>query len=379
MTARRTGRICLYLNNSPQPDAGERAKLGGGGMSLLTLWKMLAQSGWVARAVTPGEGPFTRAARDAGVPVTVYPYQQPDFRHPILTFRNFMAWRRIIREARPEIIHANAYDAARSVMLSAKSLGVKVICHVRFPMTDQGKQWVFRGLPTPDAFVFNSQALMEETWPILGKQCPKSRAYVVHNAVDLTTFIPAPWPESPMLRVGIIANLTPMKAHEDFLRMASEVLKLRDDVEFWIIGEDTTNTGRDAMLKALARELGVEQQVKFQGHHSDIPQMLVQMHLVVLTSHIEPFGRVLIEAMACGRPVVATKVGGIPEVITEGKTGYLVPAGDAQAMARRVIELLNNRERWETMRQACIAEARQRFGVPKHTEAMIRVYDEVLS
>jgi arylsulfatase A-like enzyme/glycosyltransferase involved in cell wall biosynthesis len=371
-----TGRICLYVNNSPQPEMGERAKLGGGGMSLLTLWKMLPQFGWAARAVTPGEGPFTRAARDAGVPVTVYAYQQPDLKHPTDTLKNFLAWRRIIGNARPEIIHANAYDAARSMVLSAKSLGVKVICHVRFPMTDQGKQWVFRGLPTPDAFVFNSQALMDETWPILGKQCPKSRAYVVHNAVDLTAFTPSPWPESPTLRVGIIANLTPMKAHEDFLRMASAVLKRRADVEFWIIGEDTTNTGRDAMLKALARSLGIEQHVKFQGHRSDIPKMLDQ--LVVLTSHIEPFGRVLIEAMACGRPVIATNVGGIPEVVTEGKTGYLVPVGDYSAMASRVAELLADRQRWQMMSQDCVEESRRRFGVEMHAKAMIRIYEAVL-
>jgi len=372
------GRICLYVNNSPQPDAGERAKLGGGGMSLLALWDMLPQVGWAARAVTPGEGPFTRAARDAGVPVTVYAYQQPDFKHPIRTFKNFMAWLRIIREARPEIIHANAYDAARSVMLSAKSLGVKVICHVRFPMTDQGKQWVFRRLPTPDAFVFNSQALMDETWPILGKKCPRSHAYVVHNAVDLKAFTPSAWPESPMLRVGIIANLAPIKAHEDFLRMASEVLKQRADVEFWIIGADTTNTGRDAMLKTLARDLGVEKSVRFLGHRSDIPQLLHQLHLVVLTSRIETFGRVLIEAMACGRPVIATNVGGIPEVITEGKTGYMVPAGDYSAMAHRVANLLADRREWQIMSKNCVEEARKRFGVEMHTKAMTRIYDAVI-
>jgi glycosyltransferase involved in cell wall biosynthesis len=372
-------RTCLYLNNSPPPHDGERAKLGGGGISLLTLWKMLPELDWRACAVTPGEGPFTRAARDAGVDVTVYPYEQPDFPHPLRSLKNFASWRRIIKLVNPVIIHANAYDAARSAILSAASLRIKLVCHVRFPMTTEGKDWVFRGMPHPSAFIFNSQALLDETWPILGRRCPDSRAYVVHNAVDLSSFSPTPWPESAVLRVGIIGNFTPAKVHEDFLRMAAEVCQHRTDIEFWIIGEDTFGTGRDAELKACARALGIERNVKFLGHRSDIAALVAQLHLVVLTSKIEPFGRVLIEAMASRRPVIATRVGGIPEVVRHGKTGYLVDAGDYRGMASRVVELLSSRERWEELAQNALADAQDRFAVARHAGRIVQIYDEVLA
>jgi len=112
----------------------------------------------------------------------------------------------------------------------------------------------------------------------LSALAPRSRAYVAHNAVDLESFAPTPWPVSPVLRVGIIANFAPFKRHEDFLRMAAEMSKERQDLEFWIVGEDTQGTGRKAALEQLAGELEVGSRVRFLGHRSDIPDILQQLH-----------------------------------------------------------------------------------------------------
>ena len=230
----------------------------------------------------------------------------------------------------------------------------------------------------PAAFIFNSHAMMDSLWPNLSTLAPCSKAYVAHNAVDLENFAPAPWPDSPPLRIGIVANFAPFKRHEDFLRMAAEMIVARPDLEFWIVGEDTQGTGRRAALEQLAHELKVDSHVRFLGHRSDIPDIMRQLHLLVVPSQFEPFGRVVIEAMACGRPVIGSRDGGIPEIIEEGKTGYLIEVGDWKGFARAALDLLADRENWTSMSQAASAAARDRFSIAAHVTQIIGIYREIL-
>ncbi len=367
---------CLYIVNRPKTDD---AKIGGGGRSLLSLWQGLGKSSWKSHAVCPKEGFMGPAAQEAGIPFTYYSYEQPSLTNPLATLNNYLTWRRILRSVRPKLIHSNAPDAARSVALTAASLGVKHVCHVRFPIGEEGISWVFRGLPKPNAFIFNSYSLRDETWPHLKKSCPRSQAFVVHNAVDLEAFKPAPWPGGDRFRIGMVANLMPAKAHEDFILMAEQLIRDNLDAEFWIVGEDVHQLGRKQKLMQLAADLGIQTRVRFLGHRADIPEVLTQLHLTVLTSHVETFGRVLIESMACGRPVVAARVGGIPEVITHGETGHMVEAGDYAAMAQIVKSLLADRRMWQRMSDNGIRLVQERFSIERHTKAMVSVYEELLS
>jgi glycosyltransferase involved in cell wall biosynthesis len=98
-------------------------------------------------------------------------------------------------------------------------------------------------------------------------------------------------------------------------------------------------------LRQLTIDLGLSQKVIFTGHRDDVHRVLSALDLLVHCSHAEPFGRVLIEAMAAGRPVVAFADGGVPEIVVHGTTGLLVPPGDEQALAEAMIELLADRDR----------------------------------
>lgn len=371
--------LCFYINNSPQPGTGQRAKMGGGSQSLLTLWQALPPLAWRGEIVCPAEGPFTDSAREVGAAPLIYPYAQPQWQRPLSTWRNHRAWKKIITALQPDIIHANAIDAARSVASAAANLHVPLICHVRFPSSRDDIPWAFRNLPKPTAFIFNSRALHDEMWPTLSIHCHTSRAYVVHNAVDLKVFTPTPQPRSHPFRIGIIGNLTPMKAHDVFLLMAAEVVKHGLNAEFLIVGDDVLNLGREQELRDLTKQLCIENHVRFLGHRSDIAAVLADLHLLVLTSRIEPFGRVLIEAMACGRPVIAMNVGGIPEIIKEGETGYIVDAGDYQTMAQRVIGLLNDPIQWEKLSRQGAADAASRFSAEHHAQTIVKIYEELIT
>lgn len=368
----------LLINNSPQPGRKELAKLGGGGKSLLGLLEQLPDKGWQTHVIVPGEGQFTDELIRMGISHDIYPFEPLDPRRPLHATKDFLTWRRLLRRIRPSLIHANGFDLSRSFSLAAASLRIPYITHVRFPSTPEGIRWTLRGFPKPAAFIFNSHAMMEQQWPLIEAYAPDSRAFVAHNAVDLEQFHPAPWPDSDRLRIGIIANFAPFKRHEDFIRMAGEMVKQRQDLEFWIVGEDTQGTGRRETLQQLAHELGVSEKVIFLGHRSDIPDILRQLHLLVVPSEFEPFGRVVIEAMACGRPVIGSNDGGIPEIIDHGKTGYLVGVGDADGFARCALDVLGDRDRWTQMSAAAGLAARERFSLDAHVDQITSIYRQIL-
>ena len=136
-----------------------------------------------------------------------------------------------MRRVSPSIIHANGFDLSRSFALAARVHSIPYLTHVRFPLESAGMRWVLRGLPKPAAFIFNSHAMKRALWKEISRCAPRSSAYVIHNAVDLSTFTPAPWPGGPPYRVGIVANFAGFKRHEDFLRMGAEMLRTRQDLE----------------------------------------------------------------------------------------------------------------------------------------------------
>lgn len=369
---------CLFINNSPQPGRKELAKLGGGGKSLLGLLAHLPEQGWNTRVVVPGEGQFTNELIKMGISHDIYPFQIMDIHHPFAALQTVAHWRRVIKKANPALIHANGFELSRSFSPAAASLGIPYITHVRFPVDTPGIRWTLRGFPKPAAFIFNSQAMMDALWPSIATLAPKSLPFVVHNAVDLEQFYPAPWPDGPVLRIGIIANFAPFKRHEDFLRMAAELIKTRQDMEFWIVGDDTEGSGRRILLERLAGELGIAKFTRFLGHRSDIPEIMRQLHILIVPSQFEPFGRVVIEAMACGRPVIASRDGGIPEIVEESKTGHLLPVGDYAGFAQKTVELLSQRERWEAMSRRAVEAARSRFSISAHTARITAIYEDIV-
>jgi glycosyltransferase involved in cell wall biosynthesis len=369
---------CLFINNSPQPGRKDLAKLGGGGKSLLGLLSQLPAAGWDAHVVVPGEGQFTDALVEMQIPHTIYPFTPLELRRPWASAKGTTTWHRLIRQVNPTLIHANGFDLSRSFALAARMAGVPYITHVRFPVEPDGARWTLRGLPKPAAFIFNSHAMEKALWPAFSALAPKSRPYVVHNAVDLESFSVAPWPEAPVCRIGMVANFAPFKRHEDFLRMAADMLKVRQDLEFWIVGEDTQGTGRQAALESLAQNLGVASYVRFLGHRADIPSIMQQLHLLVVPSQFEPFGRVIIEAMACGRPVIGSNDGGIPEIIEHGKTGYLVEVRDHQGFAEAALGLLAQRGKWQDMSHAAVSAVRERFSLDAHVARVTAIYRDVI-
>ena len=360
----------LYLSNS--------SEIGGGNRSFLTLWKGLKGNGVAISVACPGEGPMVAACREVGIRCEPLAYGQPSWRQMVSSCRSYRQWRNLLSGFQADLVHANDLIPARCVALASWRLGLPLVCHVRFPPHPGLTRWVFRGLPKPDIFLFNSRALREDIGSDVARACPRSQQQVIYNAVDLEGFKPQSKRVGDPLRVGIIANLLPIKGHDDFIAMARTVIDRGYSCEFWVIGGDITHSGYQDYLTQLAAESGLGGRLQFLGFRHDVADLLNQLDILVSCSHNETFGRSLIEAMACGRPVVATAVGGVKEVVEDGKTGILVGPRDPGALACAVEQLLHNENLRAEMGRAGRARVEALFSTEAHVKQIMNVYESAL-
>ncbi|MBI3323188.1 MAG: lipopolysaccharide heptosyltransferase II [Candidatus Omnitrophica bacterium] len=177
---------------------------------------------------------------------------------------------------------------------------------------------------------------------------PPGRIRFIPRGVDLSRFTwREPRREAPRGEwvVSSIGRITPLKGHRDLLRAFAVVVKTFPRARLRVVGECPPRHRRHLEdLKGMVSQLGLEDRVEFTGFEPDVPGLLGETDLAVLSSSgEEAFGRVLIEAGACGVPVAATRVGGVPEVILDRRTGLLVPPEDPVALAAAMASLLKDR------------------------------------
>lgn len=231
--------------------------------------------------------------------------------------------------------------------------------------------------PITDAFI----AVAESHGRFLAKnlKLDASRVVAIANGVDTERFAPIPdvaavrrdlgiGPTDPV--VGIVAALRPEKNHELFLAMAQRVSRQLPSSRFLIIGDGPC---RDA-IERRARDLEIADRALFLGSRDDVPRLLAAMDVFALTSHIEANPVSILEAMSVGRPVVATNVGSIHEAVEESRTGHLVPPGNADQLANRVLQLLWNPLTRETMGAAARDAVVHRWSL----ESMVRGYEQLI-
>lgn len=175
------------------------------------------------------------------------------------------------------------------------------------------------------------------------------------------------------LVIGTVGRLVPIKGHVWLLRAAPLVLAEFPQATFVFVGEGPLLS----RLQQLAAELGISGHVMFLGARLDVPECLAALDVFAFPSINEGMGRALIEAMAVGLPVVATRVGGIPDVVADGETGVLVPPRDEAALAGALLGLLRDPRRRQTYGQAARRSMDERFDVEAMVGAIDRLYEVV--
>lgn len=172
-----------------------------------------------------------------------------------------------------------------------------------------------------------------------------------------------------------IADMSPRKGQRQFVQSLPQILTAAPDVRLALIGYDDIHPTYVAATKADAQRLGVESHICWTGFREDIPALLAALDLLVLPSFCEPFGMVLVEAMACGVPVVATAAGGVREIVTDGVTGTLATSWRPHDLSRAVIAALGDSDRCRRMAEEAGIMVRDRF----HTARQIAATEAILA
>jgi glycosyltransferase involved in cell wall biosynthesis len=301
----------------------------------------------------------------------------------VVTVPYALRLRRFARSRRIELIHQNnGFDFGAVVL--ARMLDVPLVAYQRGDeWNSRVTRWFARGV---NRFIANSIATRQSLESL---RVPRDRVTIVYPPVDLDVFhlhgsadnarkSLGLGPENPSF--GMVGSLQPWKGQRVFLQAARLVLDRLPNARAIVIGgppADGHSYARE--LRTLAAELGIADRVLFTGFRPDVAQLLSGLDVVVHASvEPEPFGRVIAEAMAMERPVVASAAGGPLEIIEDGRSGFLVPPGDPGILAERVITLLGDSDLAKRIGCEGSREVAGRFSADSHAIRVQEVYDTAL-
>jgi glycosyltransferase involved in cell wall biosynthesis len=284
------------------------------------------------------------------------------------------ALRSLTRQVRPEVIHSYGFHTNFAAYYAAWRTAAVAIGSIRGDFTiakqDGG---IFRGAlnaSCPACHISNSRASADEASRAAKLFKPK-RVFVVRNGLDLSRFRRVDDTSGKSDYVAAVGSLLRVKRWDRLLRAIQQVRTVTSgDVHLRIAGDGPLRS----TLENLASDLGISGNVEFQGPIHDIPAFLNGAKFLVHTSESEGCPNVVIEAMACGLPVVAMEAGDISYLTEDGRTGFVVPQGDEKALAQRMIELLGNTELCLRMGLAASEKATREFTPDRLVLETLAVY-----
>jgi glycosyltransferase involved in cell wall biosynthesis len=351
---------------------------GGAQEHVYSLVTRLNWECYEVRVVSLSHGSSVRRLQKAGIDVTVV--DEPDDR------RSVQALAELLAPFQPEVVHNHMYRAEVVGTRAALLLGEKgyrrpaVISTVHSSRVRcaEDRQNLRNLTPLMDRLIVVSRAIEEKIREEGRRGIPVS---LIYNGVDLQRYnhqqpcctlheeynIPE---DAPI--VGVVARLEAEKGHRTLLDAWPDVLAAQPRAWLLIVGEGSE---RDA-LEAQAASLGIAERVVFTGRREDVPAVTAALDVSVLPSYREAQGLSVLEAMALSRPVVASKVGGIPEMIDDGVSGLLVPPNDCEALAAAIVRLLSDHPLADVIARRGHDMVHERFCIEKMVTSVESIYDE---
>ena len=291
------------------------------------------------------------------------------------------AWRlaRVLKQIQPFVVHAHDPHgvAVAATAIGYGGLGIKPTLvasrRVDFPLKLNAlSQWKYRQVA---AFLCASDCIREI---LIGQGIPRERVVTVHEGIDLAHVDAAPptsvreafWLPTNAPIVGCVGALVEHKGHRHLIHAAVDIVRAIPEARVVILGEVEL---RDELTRMI-HELGLERHVLLPGFRPDVLSLLKTFDVFVMPSITEGLGTSILDAMACGKAVVASAVGGIPEVVAAEETGLLVPARNPTALAAAVVRLLGDRPLADRFGAAGRTRVEQRFTAERMVQETLDVY-----
>ena len=351
-----------------------RSWRGGQNQVLLTALGMRAL-GHRAMLVVHPAGELRQRAREGHDLVPLAPATEMDLS---------AAWRlsRLVKQLKPDVLHAHdphaVAMAALALSMSTQLAKPPLVASRRVDFHMKGNalsRWKYRQV---DCFVCASDAIRDM---VIADGVPAAHAVTIHEGVDLGHIAAAPkadlhadlWLPHDAPIVGNVAALVPHKGQRHLVDAAAIVVKQVPDARFVIAGEGELR----ASLERHIGEKHLEKHVFLAGFRPDILSVHKAFDVFVMSSITEGLGTSLLDAMACGRPIVATTAGGMPEVVADGETGILVPPRDDNAMAAAIVRLLKDPALRGRMGAAGERRVNEHFSAERMVQDTLDLYKRV--
>jgi len=365
----------LYLTPS--------VNLLGARQSLLVLLENLDKNKYFPIVLCPREdGELVRILQEKGI------------RTEILRLRNWRKIRNIrfipllvyslvkfIKKEKIELIHCNEFWVNPYGVISSKITRIPCITHIRTSLdVKKVKDYLLAYSDKLIAVSDMTRKPIEEFRQILKK------TVTVYNGVDTKKFNPdikcerlrkELHIESDEIVIGTIGQLYPDKGQKAFIQSAFIVLEKYPKAKFLIVGKAKKEKYKK-QLQELVVKLGLQDKIIFTGKRDDIPQILSILDIFALSTLKEGFARVIIEAMACARPVIATRVGGNSEAVIDGRTGFIIPVNSPDILAQKTMELIENKDKRKQMGKVGRERVVNNFSLEHYVERIEKTYNEFL-
>lgn len=363
-------RTILYLSTSSGPGGAERV--------ISNLAASLDPQRYRAVLCLFRPGWLQERSESQGIRTFIIPTQgMTDWRWAI-------QFKHLLRQERVDLVHAHEFDANVQGAFVANLTGIPLVATVHgknYFWEKRRRRLAYRWVSRIATMVAVSQDLKQFIVEKVG--IAPHRLKVLYNgvhalqncsSVEVNQFRKElGLPESHQV-VGVVGNLYPVKGHQYLIEAIPSILMKCPNTSFVFAGRGELETD----LKAQVHRLGVDTKVFFLGLRHDIHRILAMLDVFVLPSLSEGLSMAILEAMVAGKPVVATRVGGNPELVIDGETGFLVPEKDSQALADRVLTLLTNRPQAALLGEQGQRRAEAQFSLRAMVSAYQSLYDERL-
>ncbi|MCM8812070.1 MAG: glycosyltransferase [Candidatus Omnitrophica bacterium] len=354
--------------------------LGGAQRQLVELLKGLQAMGHETEVIALSEkkASYVQAVQQMGVPLTLIPHEGT------WSWGTYRRVKQALAQSRPQIVQTWLFTADLYGRLAARRAGVPhIVSTVRSVEPDKPLHyvWADRFLKRwTDRFIVNARAVGDVLRSREGVGSQKIS--VIYNGLDPALFSPCGangsfrreiQVQADVPLIGIVGRLAPVKDHETFLQAASLVLRNAPEALFLIVGDGD----RKERLEKLAVDLGIQKSVRFFQSRQELAGLYGALDLLAVSSVYEGCSNVILEAMAAGKPVVATAVGGNPELVVPEETGLLVPPKKPQKLAAAIQRLIADPALRRRMGERARRRVEEEFTLQRMVQQTLLVYEEL--